>query len=104
MADHSQTDIVAWLEERAENAERIGATKRGADREGWDEDARYFREAIQVISEAVRDAERWHKARRYLAIEDVAGWGGPDWRGHDPDEDESVKTDRAIDALPEGPE
>src|SRR6185312_3599665 len=54
----------------------------------------------RALSEAVRDAERWHKARRYLAIEDVAGWGGPDWRGHDPDEDESVKADRAIDALP----
>lgn len=49
------------------------------------------REAAQL------DAARWRYARQFLAIEDIEKWS--EMRGHQPDENESARTDAAIDAA-----
>lgn len=41
--------LVDWVRDRAENCERIAATKTGADREGWLQDARYFRAVLTAL-------------------------------------------------------
>lgn len=55
--------------------------------------------AERSISEAQRDAERWRKARQFLAVEDIEDWAGPGWRGHEPNEYESRLADGRIDAI-----
>lgn len=42
------------------------------------------------------DAERWRVARQYLSIEDIEAWS-IDMLGHKPSEEESLRTDHAID-------
>jgi hypothetical protein len=43
--------LFEWLEERLENCLRISSMKHGADKDGWLEDARYFRAAHAAISD-----------------------------------------------------
>ncbi|WP_347220343.1 hypothetical protein [Chryseobacterium sp.] len=51
------------------------------------------------IESLASDAERWKVARQFIAIEDIENWFGREWRGHRPNEEESVKADQAIDAA-----
>lgn len=44
----TRAEVVMWLQERAENAARIAATKTGDDRAGWLEDEAYFLAAIRL--------------------------------------------------------
>lgn len=39
-----------WVKERLENCKRIAATKKGEDRAGWLEDAKYFAEIYAIVS------------------------------------------------------
>jgi hypothetical protein len=41
-----------WLQERLDNCNRIAATRDGATRDGWFEDAEYFRRLIAVVDAA----------------------------------------------------
>ncbi len=43
--------LVEWVRERLENCNRIAATKTGVEREGWEEDARYFRLILNIVQE-----------------------------------------------------
>ncbi len=45
-------NLMDWLHERADNCRAIASQKRGADRDGWLEDARYFDMAITTIENA----------------------------------------------------
>jgi hypothetical protein len=42
-------ELVEWLRERYDNCIRIAAQKTGDDKEGWLDDAAYFRWAIETI-------------------------------------------------------
>lgn len=42
--------ISDWVKERLENCTRIAATKKGEDRAGWLEDAKYFAEIYAIVS------------------------------------------------------
>lgn len=53
---------------------------------------------------AEKDAARWREARKFLAVEDVNVWYGDEWKGHQPTEFESLKTDSTIDAAMENSE
>lgn len=46
----SKLTAVAWARERLENTERIAATKTGADRGGWLEDATYWRMIVAALT------------------------------------------------------
>lgn len=46
----------------------------------------------------VRDAERWQKARRIFAVEDI-NRAADEMRGFESTEEENAKADSAIDAL-----
>lgn len=50
------------------------------------------------MTKTEQDAARWRYARQFLAVEDITDWAIA-MRGHQPDEVESIKSDRAIDAL-----
>lgn len=41
--------VKSWMVDRQANCLRIAGTKRGADRDGWLEDAAYFSAAIGLI-------------------------------------------------------
>lgn len=41
--------IGEWVRERLENCERIAATKEGADRAGWLEDARHSQMILDIV-------------------------------------------------------
>lgn len=42
--------LMEWIAERADNCERIGATKTGADRASWAEDERYFTAVLNALA------------------------------------------------------
>lgn len=53
MSDTRHTDglsVFEWARERLANSERIAYTKEGADREGWFEDIRYWRQIVIALS------------------------------------------------------
>jgi hypothetical protein len=45
----TEHDVIEWLKERRENCLRIAATKEGKVKQGWEEDAKYFRAAVMLI-------------------------------------------------------
>jgi hypothetical protein len=55
VTDHSssKTQLAEWVRERLDNCQRLAATKTGADRDGWLEDAHYFAEILRVVSATV---------------------------------------------------
>lgn len=44
-------NVAMWMRERLDNAQRIAATKNGADRKGWLHDAEYFAAAINFLAQ-----------------------------------------------------
>jgi hypothetical protein len=50
-------ELKSWLKERLENCERIAATKTLSDRAGWLEDARFFRAALESLT----NGEEWRE-------------------------------------------
>lgn len=64
----------------------------------------YYDEELQAYvaakpTEQEKDAARWQEARKYLSIEDIEAWYSREWKGHEPTEFESAKSDAAIDAA-----
>ncbi|MGC3959595.1 MAG: hypothetical protein QM813_17095 [Verrucomicrobiota bacterium] len=49
------------------------------------------------LTASEKDAARWRHARQFLSIEDIEGWQEEGWFGHQPNEDESMRADEAID-------
>jgi hypothetical protein len=49
--DDIKLSLCEWLAEREENALRIALGKRGSDKDGWLEDAAYFRAAYSAIND-----------------------------------------------------
>lgn len=45
----SIADLQVWVRERMENCERIAERKIGADRNGWLDDAKYFRAILTYL-------------------------------------------------------
>ena len=43
--------VLEWAEERRANTYRLAATKTGADRDGWLEDAAYWEQIVAVLAE-----------------------------------------------------
>ncbi len=56
-------------------------------------------QAAAKPTEQEKDAARWQEARKYLSIEDIEAWYSREWKGHEPTEFESAKSDAAIDAA-----
>ena len=54
--------VLEWLKEREANARRIAAAKHGDDRDGWLEDAGYFKAAAISV---------WEHAEAIAALKDV---------------------------------
>lgn len=48
--------LKSWVAERLANCERIARIKQGADKDGWLEDAGYFRQLLLVIDAKKRKA------------------------------------------------
>lgn len=48
----SAAELVAWIQERIDNAHRLAAMKTREDRAGWLEDASYYADIIAAISTA----------------------------------------------------
>lgn len=42
--------VADWLQERLDNCQRLAAQKKGKDRDGWLQDARYFSEALNALA------------------------------------------------------
>lgn len=66
MSDELELSLIDWLEERRLNCLRIAEIKQLSDREGWLEDAEYFKRAIAAIEsaqEARYDEARWWRPR-----------------------------------------
>jgi hypothetical protein len=49
--------LLAWVEERLANCERLAATKKGCDKFGWLEDAAYLTEILRILRERLGAAE-----------------------------------------------
>jgi len=85
--------LLDWLKEREANARAIAQRKTGEDRDGWLEDAAYFKAAAATVweSAARRPAEpaayRYKDARgnwRYVGAPLTEGWGFPESLCHEP--------------------
>lgn len=63
-----KTQLIAWLQERHDNAQRLGVESKISDRRGWEEDADYFRRAIQAIEYSV-DLEEMVELKQKCEIE-----------------------------------
>jgi hypothetical protein len=73
----SDLSLIAWLKERLDNCRRIAAEKRGADRQGWLEDAGYFLRAIEAIQRLVEASADEHvnsPLRMYIALKLLRAW------------------------------
>ena len=90
--------LLDWLKEREANARAIAQRKVGEDRDGWLEDAAYFKAAASIVweSAAPRPAEpsaaepaayRYKDTRgnwRYVGAPLTKGWEFPENLRHEP--------------------
>jgi hypothetical protein len=90
--------LLDWLKEREANARAIARHKAGADRDGWLEDAAYFKAAAASVweraatnpakqSPAEPVAYRYKDTRgnwRYVGAPLTEGWGFPENLRHEP--------------------
>jgi hypothetical protein len=60
----SDLTIEQWIAERIENCERLMARKVGTDRQGWQEDADYFRKIAARIRELEAERDEWEITAR----------------------------------------
>lgn len=71
--------VLDWLMEREANARAIATRKTGVDRDGWLEDAEYFKAAAAKV---------WEHAAAIAALKDVLPYAeacvGPTWRANPP--------------------
>lgn len=62
-----KAQLIVWLQERHDNAQRLGIESKISDRRGWEEDAEYFRAAIEAIERSVDlEAELGKATAEYL--------------------------------------
>jgi hypothetical protein len=61
--DAPETALEQWVTERLDNCQRIAATKKGADRSGWLEDAQYFLAILDALSDGKDDVKRLHSQK-----------------------------------------
>lgn len=67
MTDHEFFSVLEWAQERHANTIRLAATKTGAERQGWLEDAAFWQAIIALIKVAggvlsANDARRPNRA------------------------------------------